>query len=86
MINDLYTFRFSSVLEYSTDVFLCFQELEDGKKEDDKDDMKLKTDKTGPDTDMLATLASAALEQDPKDKTVAGIKNQQFYYLYSNFV
>lgn len=27
---------------------------------------------TGPDTDMLATLASAALEQDPKDKSVGG--------------
>lgn len=27
---------------------------------------------TGPDTDMLSTLASAALDQDPKDKTAAG--------------
>lgn len=31
-------------------------------------------DKTGatPDTDLLSTLASAALEQDPKDKNVGG--------------
>lgn len=54
-------------------------QLEDIKKEEEDNEMDDHSDakdddkvNAGPDTDMLSTLASAALEQDPKEKTITG--------------